>query len=63
VRSHDLNVRKVGPNQFELPGLDPNFLQVNALETAGGSIYHGFTSSLRKRFSQSFSVNAAYTLA
>lgn len=62
LRSRDINVREIGPNQFALPGLDPRFIQIGMIETSGSSIYHGFTASLRKRFSDGYSVNAAYTL-
>lgn len=63
IRSRDINVRQVAPgvNQFALPGLDPRFIQVNTIETSGSSIYHGFTASLRKRFSQNFSLLSSYT--
>jgi hypothetical protein len=30
VRLRDINVRKIGSDQFTLPGLDPRFLQLNA---------------------------------
>ncbi|UCF38263.1 MAG: TonB-dependent receptor [Acidobacteriota bacterium] len=61
IRSRDINVRAVGDNEFELPALDPRFAQVNMLETSGRSSYHGFTTSLRKRFAQSYSFMMAYT--
>jgi hypothetical protein len=62
IRSRDINVRQIGDNEFTLPGLDPRFVQVNMIETSGSSIYHGFTASLRKRFSSSYSLLASYTL-
>ena len=37
LRSRDVNVRSVGPNTFELPGLDPRFLQLGVLEGTGRS--------------------------
>lgn len=62
IRSRDVNVRQVGPNQFALPGLDPRFIQINMIETSGSSVYHGFTAALRKRFSRSHSLQVSYTL-
>lgn len=62
IRSRDINVREVGPNQFALPGLDPRFIQVNMIETSGSSIYHGMTVSLRKRMSSGLSLMGSYTL-
>jgi hypothetical protein len=62
IRSRDINVRQVGDNEFELPGLDERFVQVNQIETSGSSTYHGLTVKLRKRFAQDFSLMAAYTL-
>jgi len=62
IRSRDINVRQVGDNLFALPGLDPRFVQVNMIETSGSSIYHGFTGSLKKRFSRDYSFTASYTL-
>lgn len=62
IRSRDINVRKVGPNRFALPGLDPRFIQINMIETSGSSIYHGFTAGLRKRFSRNYSLMGSYTL-
>jgi hypothetical protein len=32
------------------------------IETSGRSAYHGFTSTVRKRFGQNYSMNVAYTL-
>ncbi len=61
IRSRDVNVRQIGDNLFTLPGLDPRYVQVNMIETSGSSIYHGFTASLKKRFSQSYSVSGSYT--
>ena len=61
IRSRDTNVRKVGPNQFALPGLDPRFAQVNMIETSGSSIYHGLSLSVRKRFSDGFGSMLSYT--
>ncbi|MDA2925573.1 TonB-dependent receptor, partial [Acidobacteria bacterium AH-259-L09] len=68
IRSRDTNVRQVGPNQFQLfpsptlLALDPRFVQVNMIETSGSSIYHGFSLSLRKRFSRNYSAMLSYTL-
>jgi outer membrane receptor protein involved in Fe transport len=62
IRSRDINVREVGFNRFALPGLNPNFVQVNMIETSGSSIYHGFTTSLRKRFSGNHAVQVSYTV-
>ncbi len=62
IRSRDFNVRKVGPNQFAIPGLDPRFAQVPVIETSGNSVYHGLAASLRKRFSSRHGFNLAYTL-
>ena len=62
VRSRDINVRKIGDNQFALPGLDPRYLQIGMIETSGSSIFHGFTTTLRKRFSQNYALNMSYTL-
>lgn len=62
IRSRDINVRQVGPNRFELPALDPRFVQVNMIETSGSSIYHGMSASLRKRMSQGFTLMGSYTL-
>ncbi|MFQ5737926.1 MAG: carboxypeptidase regulatory-like domain-containing protein [Acidobacteriota bacterium] len=62
IRSRDINVRQVGTNEFAIPGLDPDFVQLNLIETSGSSIYHGFTAALRKRFSQNYSMNVSYTL-
>ena len=61
IRSRDINLRQVGDNEFELPGLDPRFVQVNQIETSGSSTYHGFTAKLRKRFAQNFSLMTSYT--
>jgi len=61
IRSRDINVRRIGDNEFTLPGLDPRFVQVNMIETSGSSIYHGFTASLRKRFASNYSFLASYT--
>ena len=63
VRLRDINVRKIGANQFALPGLDPRFLQLNAFEATGRSSYHGLTISVRKRYSQRWGVAASYTWA
>jgi hypothetical protein len=63
VRLRDLNVRKIGPNQFALPGLDPRFLQMNAFEGTGRSSYHGLSVSVRKRYSQRWGLSASYTWA
>jgi hypothetical protein len=62
IRSRDVNLRQVGDNEFTLPGLDPRFVQVNMIETSGKSAYHGFTSTVRKRFSQNYSMMVSYTL-
>jgi len=62
IRSRDINVRQVGDNEFALPGLDPRFVQVNMIETSGRSAYHGFTTTVRKRFSRDYSMMVAYTL-
>ncbi|UCF36846.1 MAG: TonB-dependent receptor [Acidobacteriota bacterium] len=62
IRSRDINVRQIGDNEFALPGLDPRFVQINMIESSGSSIYHGFTAALKKRFSQSFSFMASYTI-
>ena len=62
IRSRDINVRQIGDNEFALPGLDPRFVQVNMIETSGSSIYHGFTVSLKKRFSQNYSLSGSYSL-
>jgi hypothetical protein len=61
IRSRDVNVRQVGENEFELPGLDPRFAQVNMIETSGRSNYHGLAVIARKRFSSGFSVMTSYT--
>ena len=63
VRLRDINVRKIGPNQFALPGLDPRFLQLNAFEGTGRSAYHALSVSVRKRYSQRWGVAASYTRA
>jgi len=63
VRLRDINVRKIGPNQFALPGLDPRFLQLNAFEATGRSSYHGLSVSVRKRYSQRWGLAASYTWA
>jgi hypothetical protein len=63
VRLRDINVRKIGANQFALPGLDPRFLQLNAFEATGRSSYHGLSVSLRKRYSQRWGLAASYTWA
>ncbi|HSR66675.1 MAG TPA: carboxypeptidase regulatory-like domain-containing protein [Acidobacteriota bacterium] len=61
IRSRDINVNPVGPNQFA--GLrDPSFLQVNQIETSGSSIYHGFTGSLTRRFRGQNNLRVSYTL-
>ncbi len=61
IRSRDFNVNPIGPNQFG--GLrDPRFLQVNAIETSGSSIYHGLTTSLVQRFRGNNSLRVSYTL-
>ncbi len=62
IRSRDINVNPVGPNQF-LGLRDPRFIQINMIETSASSIYHGFAANLKKRFSGNFSFNLAYTLA
>src|SRR5690606_362826 len=62
IRSRDINVREVGPNQFALPGLDPRYTQINMIETSGSSIYHGLNASLRKRFDQHHGLMISYTL-
>lgn len=62
IRSHDFNVRQIGPNQFALPGLDPRFVQVPVLETSGRSSYHGLATELRKRFRHGYSLGLSYTL-
>ncbi|GAB4220405.1 MAG: hypothetical protein Kow001_02170 [Acidobacteriota bacterium] len=62
IRSRDVNVREIGPNQFALPGLDPRFIQVNMIETSGSSIHHGMTVSLRKRMSRGYTLMGSYTL-
>jgi hypothetical protein len=63
LRSRDVNVRRVGPNQYALPGLDPRFLQVNALESSASSSYHGFSAVYRRRFSESYGLNISYDLS
>ena len=61
LRSRDINVNQIGPNQFA--GLrDFSFLQVNQIETSGSSIYHGFTASLTQRFANKNSFRVSYTL-
>lgn len=62
ILSRDINVREIGPNRFALPGLDPRFIQVGMVETSGSSIYHGFTTALRKRFSRGYTLSLGYTL-
>ncbi len=62
IRSRDINVNPVGPNMFA--GLrDFRFVQINQIETSASSIYHGFSANLKKRFSDNYSFNLAYTLA
>jgi len=61
IRSRDINVRQVGTNKFDQPGLDKRYVQVNQIETSGSSIYHGFTAKLRKRFARDFGLLASYT--
>ncbi len=61
VRSRDVNVNQVGPNEF-VGVQDPRFVQINQIETSGSSIYHGFSANLRKRFSRNYAFNVAYTL-
>jgi hypothetical protein len=63
LRLRDINVRATGPNTFELPGLDPRFLQLNVLEASGRSSYHGLSLSIRKRFARAWSLLGSYTLA
>jgi opacity protein-like surface antigen len=63
IRTRDINVRATGPNTFELPGLDPRFLQLNVLEPTGRSSYHGLSLSIRKRFTRGWSLLSSYTLA
>ena len=61
IRSRDFNVNPVGSNRFA--GLrDPRFLQVNALESSGSSIYHGFTTALTRRFRGTHNLRVSYTL-
>ncbi|MFQ5739267.1 MAG: carboxypeptidase regulatory-like domain-containing protein, partial [Acidobacteriota bacterium] len=63
IRSRDINVNQVGPNEFvNPPAADLRFIQINSIETSGSSIYHGFTAALRKRFSHHYAFNVAYTL-
>jgi len=61
LRSRDVNVRSVGPNTFELPGLDPRFLQLGVLEGTGRSEYHGLSLSLRRRYADRWGMSASYT--
>ena len=63
IRTRDINVRATGPNTFELPGLDPRFLQLNVLEPTGRSTYHGLSLSIRKRYARGWSLLGSYTLA
>jgi hypothetical protein len=63
VRLRDINVRKIGSDQFTLPGLDPRFLQLNAFEATGRSSYHGLSMSVRKRYAQRWGLAASYTWA
>src|SRR5262249_33667338 len=62
IRGRDLNVRRVAPNQFALPGLDPRYVQLNAIETSGSSTYNGFNAELKKRYAQNLEASIAYTL-
>jgi outer membrane receptor protein involved in Fe transport len=63
IRSRDINVRQTGDNMFSgYPGMDLRFVQVNMIETSGKSVYHGFTTTARKRFSQDYSMMVSYTL-
>ncbi len=62
IRARDVNVRPLGRDQFQIPGLDPRFAQVPVMETSGDSVYHGMTVSLRKRFSRGYGFDLAYTL-
>lgn len=61
IRSHDINLRQVGPNQYATPGRDPRFIQVNMLETSGRSQYHGFTASFSKRYRSTNNIRVSYT--
>jgi len=62
IRARDINVRRLGPNRFGLPGLDPRYVQLNAIETSGSSIYHGFEAELKKRYRRNFEMSVGYTL-
>ena len=61
IRSRDINVNEIADNVFE-GVLDPRFVQINMIETSASSVYHGFASSLRKRFSNSNGFNLSLTL-
>jgi hypothetical protein len=63
IRLRDMNVQKVGHNQFTLPGLDPRFLQLNTFEGTGRSSYHGVSLSVRKRYSRRWGLAGSYTVA
>ncbi len=62
IRSRDINVLRLGFNQFAGRGMDPRFAQINQIETSGSSIYHSFSVGLKKRFSRNYAFNLAYTL-
>lgn len=62
LRTRDVNLTRVGPNQFASSGLDPRYLHVNVFESSGSSIYHGLSATFRKRWRGSHKFSASYTL-
>ncbi|HKV40809.1 MAG TPA: TonB-dependent receptor, partial [Blastocatellia bacterium] len=48
----------VGPTHSIFPNLGTLF---DVVDTAGRSVYHGFTAEIEKRFSHSFSLHGSYT--
>ncbi len=55
----NLGIRVWNPLFFK----DPLLLQDNVYESTGRSFYHGLTLEVRKRFANSFSLNANYTFS
>ena len=63
--SHEVNYRETGvvDPAFgpQFARIDPTIAQFNLYQSAGNSIYHGMTASLKKRYSHNFQFEANYT--
>src|SRR5207249_4873331 len=65
LRGRNNNLRQAGTNAYGtvFAPINPAILQNNVVESSGGSIYHGMTLSVNKRYSHNNQFQISYTLS